>query len=87
MKKRIAVILAALMMTAAVAPAVHAEETPGSTPENAIEMSYKDIDESVYEGAWVETGIGFDLYLPVDWVLHEVTEEEAEAQIVGGFLK
>ena len=42
-------------------------------------MDYHDIDASVYEGAWVTTGLGFDVYLPVDWILVNITEEQAAA--------
>ena len=83
MKKQIALVMATMMTVAAVAPMAYAEaETeamPGSTIETAIAFDYHDIDEDVYEGAWVETGLGFDMYLPADWVLTEISDEEAEA--------
>ncbi len=82
-RKALAITLSALM-TFSFAGAAFAEDEalPGSTPETAVEFSYEDIDVDVYDGAWVETGIGYDVYLPTEWVLNEVTDEQAEQGLV-----
>jgi opacity protein-like surface antigen len=86
MKKRIAIVTAALMALAAfAAPAAFADETEavaGSTSDNPIVFDYHDIDETVYEGQWWDTGLGFDMYLPADWVDADLTEEMVEAGVV-----
>lgn len=86
MKKRIAMIMTAMLTAAAIAPCAYAEaETeavPGTSLDNPIMFDYHDMDPDVYEGAWVSTGLGFDLYLPADWVLTDISEEEAAAGLV-----
>ncbi len=64
-------LLAGLMTTAAYAD--------GESADAPIKMDYHDMDNSVYEGAWVSTGLGFDLYLPVDWILVNIPAEQAAA--------
>jgi hypothetical protein len=84
MKKRIA-IMTAVMMAALAAPAVFAEETEagiGTTSDNPIVFDYNDVDASVYEGQWWDTGLGFDMYLPADWIDADLTEEMVESGLV-----
>ena len=64
-------LLAGLMTTAAYAD--------GETADAPIKMDYHNIDASVYDGAWVDTGLGFDVYLPVDWILVNIPAEQAAA--------
>lgn len=82
MKKKMAVFLAGVLALAGVAPVVMAEEGAGATSDNPVKFSYEDIDESVYEGEWVETGLGFDVYLPTEWVNVEIDDEMYEAGLV-----
>lgn len=83
MRKRLAAVLAAMMVVSAVSPAVYAEDaTVGTTPDNPVEFSYEDIDETVYDGAWFETGLGFDVYLPEEWEEVDITDEMAEAGLM-----
>lgn len=89
MKKKIALILATMMTVAAIAPCAFAEaetEEGGliNTADTAIEFDYHDIDEDLYDGVWVATGLGFDMYLPADWELIDITDEMAEAGLVFG---
>ncbi len=80
MKKQISIALA-LMMAASMSSFAMAEEGAGSTVDNPVVFNYADIDESVYEGAWIETGLGFDVYLPADWTISEITDEIAQQGI------
>ena len=64
-------LLAGLMTTAAYAD--------GDSADAPIKMDYHDMDSSVYEGAWISTGLGFDMYLPVDWILVNIPAEQAAA--------
>ena len=83
MRKRLAAVLAAMMVVSAISPAVYAEDaTAGTTPDNPVEFSYEDIDETVYDGAWFETGLGFDVYLPEEWEEVDITDEMAEAGLM-----
>ena len=85
MRKRLAMlVLAAGMMMSFGTAGVMAEETTEAVTESGADIvfSYEDIDASVYEGTWVSTGLGFDIYLPSDWDVLEVSEENAAKDIV-----
>lgn len=88
MKKRIAGVTAAMMVVAAIAaPAVFAEETEAglglvNTSDEPVVFDYHDVDDSVFEGQWWDTGLGFDLCLPADWIDNDLTEEMTEAGVV-----
>ena len=72
-----------IMASAALSFGAYAEEGIGSTVDNPVVFNYaEDIDESVYDGMWVDTGLGFDVYLPDDWDVSEVTEEMVDAGVV-----
>ena len=74
-------MLAAAMLISA--PTTYAEESSaGSTPDNPVVMDFDDIDTSVYEGEWRYTDLGFDVYLPADWVEAELTDEMEAAGVV-----
>ena len=36
------------------------------------------MDEDLYDGTWVPFEAGFDLYLPTDWNVLEISEENAK---------
>ena len=88
MKKRIAGVTAAMMVVAAIAAsAVFAEETEAglglvNTSDEPVVFDYHDVDDSVFEGQWWDTGLGFDLCLPADWIDNDLTEEMTEAGVV-----
>ena len=74
MKKILALILAGMMAISAGA-AVYAEEATEAAEPEVIEFDYQDVDQELYEGTWINTGLGFDMYLPSEWTLLEVDEE------------
>ena len=80
MKKTLGMALAVLMASS-LTVAAYAGEDAGSTADNPVEFSYEDIDTSVYDGAWFDTGLGFDVYLPEDWEESELTDEMTQAGV------
>ena len=77
MKKLMAILLTLAVLCSVTVAASAAEA--GSAPTTPVEMKYQDIDASVYDGVWVKTGLGFDVYLPEDWVLVDITDDQAAA--------
>ena len=75
-KNVLALILALVLAAGCMAVPAYAAGQEGSTPDNPVKMDYHDIDTSVYNGVWVSTGLGFDVYLPEDWVIVELTKEQ-----------
>jgi len=84
MKKQIALMTTAVIaITLLAAPSVFAEEAgAGSTSDNPVVFDYKDVDESVYEAQWWDTGLGFDICLPADWIDNDLTDEMTESGVV-----
>ena len=86
MKRHITMITTAMMtMSVLMAPAVWADETEATivnTPDNPVTFDYHDVDDTVFEGQWWDTGLGFDICVPADWVDADLTEEMAEAGVV-----
>ena len=78
-KKSILAFLLVLALFAGCMTAAYADGQEGSTPDNPVKLDYHDMDASVYDGVWVSTGLGFDVYLPADWELVEITKEQADA--------
>ena len=83
MKKRLAVLMLAGMMMTFSSVGVMAGETEATTEASSeITFNYEDIDQSVYDGTWVSTGLGFDMYLPSDWQILDVSDDDAAQGIV-----
>lgn len=79
MKKSIFAVAMAAALAAAPMTAFAEEETEAASEADELVLDYNRIDESVYEGTWISTGLGFDLYLPSDWnVIDPATVEGAE---------
>ena len=54
-----------------------AEETETASDE-VLEVTMDMMDPDLYDGTWVPFEAGFDLYLPTDWNVLEVSEENAK---------
>ncbi len=85
MKKNLFAI--ALAATMALTPmAAFAGETEGAEVPT---LDYNNIDESVYDGTWISTVFGFDLYLPTDWnvlVNGDQVDDSVKDQVEGSGL-
>ena len=77
-KKIMAMMCAAAMITGASAPVwAEAEETETATEAaEATEYTYDMLEEEAYEGTWLSFEPGFDLYVPSDWEVLEISEED-----------
>lgn len=86
MKKKFAALaLTAVLAVSAAVPAAAAQSTAENATASSAEdllLSMENIDTSVYEGTWLNTGLGFDLYLPSDWSVIEQTEDMKAHDIV-----
>ena len=81
-KKVMAMLCAATILTGAAAP-VWAAETSEDTETAAeaadiTELTLDMLEEAAYEGTWLSFEPGFDLYVPSDWNVLEVTDEDKE---------
>lgn len=80
-KKIMAMLCTAAMITGFSAP-VWAEETDGTETAaeatDITELTLDMLEEAAYEGTWVSFEPGFDLYIPSNWNVLEVTDEDQE---------
>jgi hypothetical protein len=74
MKKRVYALLMAGVMVLGGSICAFAEEETESAGE-AVTVNYAMIDDSIYDGVWMEFFGAVDLYLPTDWTEQELTEE------------
>lgn len=82
-KKVMAMLCTAAMVTGVSAPvwaeADAAEDTETVTEATDItELTLDMLEEAAYEGTWLSFEPGFDLYVPSEWNVLEVTDEDAE---------
>ena len=86
MKKRVLALMMAGMMVFGCSAYVYAEEAAEETTEEAADdylvLSMDDMDTELYDGTWLQFVSGFDIYLPSDWNVLEITDENADAGIV-----
>ena len=83
MKKRLFVLMLAGLMTFGSSACVFAAETETEVTTEASSEAIPEItmdmmDADLYEGTWVSFAGGFDLYIPSDWDVLEISEEDQE---------
>ena len=79
-KKVMAMLCTAAMVTGSSAPvwaeADAAEDTEAADDE-ITELTMDMLDEAAYEGTWLSFEPGFDLYVPSNWDVLEISDEDA----------
>lgn len=86
-KKVMAMLCTAAMVTGFSAPvwaeADAAEDTETATDAADItELTLDMLEEAAYEGTWLSFEPGFDLYVPSEWNVLEVTDEDAKDGLI-----
>lgn len=87
MKKRLFVLMLAGLMTLGSSACVFAAEaeteaTTEASSEEIPEITMDMMDADLYEGTWVSFAGGFDLYIPSDWDVLEISEEDQESGVM-----
>ncbi len=77
MKKKMFTLLLAGVMAAGLSAFAFAEAETEEVMDEVLEVSMDMMDEDLYDGTWVPFEAGFDLYLPTDWNVLEISEENA----------
>lgn len=80
-KKIMAMLCTAAMITGFSAPVwaeADASEDTEAADEDITELTMDMLDEAAYEGTWLSFEPGFDLYVPSDWNVLEISDEDAE---------
>ena len=81
-KKVMAMLCTAAMITGFSAPvwaeADAAEETEAAEATEITELTIDMLEEAAYEGTWLTFEPGFDLYVPSNWNVLEVSEEDVK---------
>lgn len=81
-KKVMAMLCAATMLTGATVPVWAAEEAEdtetAAEAADITELTLDMLEEAAYEGTWLSFEPGFDLYVPSDWNVLEVTDKDKE---------
>ena len=76
-KKIMAMVCAAAMNGGVSAPVWAADDTETATEAAEVtEYTYDMMEKEAYEGTWLSFEPGFDLYVPSDWEVLEVSEED-----------
>ena len=83
-KKIMAMVCTAAMISGASAPVWAADDTETAAEEAEVtEYTYDMLEKEAYEGTWLSFEPGFDLYVPSDWEVLEVSEEDQKALELG----
>ena len=84
-KKVMAMLCAAAMVTGFSAPvwaeADAAADTEAAT-DDITELTMDMLDEAAYEGTWLSFEPGFDLYVPSNWNVLEISDDDAADGLV-----
>ena len=76
-KKIMAMVCTAAMISGASAPVWAADDTETAAEAAEVtEYTYDMLEKEAYEGTWLSFEPGFDLYVPSDWEVLEVSEED-----------
>lgn len=76
-KKIMAMVCAAAMIGGVSAPVWAADDTETATEAAEVtEYTYDMLEKEAYEGTWLSFEPGFDLYVPSEWEVLEVSEED-----------
>lgn len=84
-KKIMAMLCTAAMLTGSTLPvwAEDAAETEDTAAADGYtELTMDMLEEQAYEGSWLSFEAGFDLYVPSDWDVVELKDEDKEQGIV-----
>lgn len=77
MKKIMAMVCTAAMISVSSAPVWAADDTETAAEAAEVtEYTYDMLEKEAYEGTWLSFEPGFDLYVPSDWEVLEVSEED-----------
>ena len=85
-KKIMAMLCTAAMLTGSALPvwaedAAETEDTAAAA-DDYTELTMDMLEEQAYEGSWLSFEAGFDLYVPSDWDVVELKDEDKEQGIV-----
>ena len=76
-EKIMAMVCAAAMIGGVSAPVWAADDTETAAEAAEVtEYTYDMLEKEAYEGTWLSFEPGFDLYVPSDWEVLEVSEED-----------
>ena len=79
-KKVMAMLCTAAMVTGSSAPVwaeADAAEDTETADDEITELTMDMLDEAAYEGTWLSFEPGFDLYVPSNWDVLEISDEDA----------
>ena len=79
-KKVMAMLCTAAMVTGFSAPVwaeADAAEDTETADDEITELTMDMLDEAAYEGTWLSFEPGFDLYVPSNWDVLEISDEDA----------
>lgn len=82
MKKRMLALAIAGVLVFGSSISVFAEETETEAAGEVQALTMEMMDAELYEGSWVSFIGGYDLYLPSDWNVMELSEEDAANDII-----
>lgn len=86
-KKIMAMLCTAAMLTGSTLPvwaedAAETEDAAEATDSDYTELTMDMLEEQAYEGSWLSFEAGFDLYVPSDWNVIELKDEDKEQGII-----
>ena len=82
MKKKMLTLFLAGVMTAGLSVFTFAEAETETPNDEVLEVTMEMMDPDLYEGTWVPFEAGFDLYLPTDWNVLDLTEDNIDDGII-----